>query len=213
MRGPRIGALAGVGFVAVGVVELALTGGPSPDPPAVLGSVDFFSSTSDVAPAVAVLSALAGALYLLFAVQLRRCIADRALARLAWAGAVATVVLAWAGQAAQQVAWLAAGDLDGSAVAALGALTGFLFGFALVGGGVLAVAVAVAALREEPLPTWLAALGFVAAIVAVVVLAVPSSAGIAFPVFLVWLLAASAVLARQPAAVASSTTGTTTSPA
>lgn len=155
MRGPRIGALAGVGFVAVGVVELALTGGPSPDPSAVLGSVDFFSSTSDVAPAVAVLSALAGALYLLFAVQLRRCIADRA----------------------------------------------------------LAVAVAVAALREEPLPTWLATLGFAAAIVAVVVLAVPSSAGIAFPVFLVWLLAASAVLARQPAAVASSTTGTTTSPA
>lgn len=212
MRGPRIGALAGVGFVLVGVVELLLTGGPAPDPPTVIGSVDFFRGTADAGPAIAVLSAVAGVLLLVFAVQLRRVVADDVLARLGWAGALLTVALAWAGQATQQVAWLAAEDLEGSAVAALGALTGFLFAFALVGGGVLAGSTAVVALREQVLPRWLAVLGVLAAIAPLVALGVPSVAGIAFPVFLVWLIATSVVLARQPA-VASSTIGTTTSPA
>lgn len=198
MRGPRIGALAGGSFVLVGVIELLLTGGPAPDPPTVLGSVDFFRGTADAAPAIAVLSAVAGALFLVFAVQLRQVVADDTVAGLAWAGAILTVALAWTGQAAQQIAWLGADDLDGSAVAALGALTGFLFAFALVGGGVLAGSTAVAALREQVLPGWSAVLGVLAAIAPLVAVAVPSLAGVGFPVFLLWLFGTSVALARLP---------------
>lgn len=195
----RIGGAAGLVFVAVGAVELALAGGPVPRPGAGTEQAVGYFADGGAAGAVAVLTAAAGALFLVFAAALRGVLADRWLGDLAWGGALVTVVLAFAGQATQQVGWMLAADLPAATVEALSTLVGFLFGFALVGGAILAVVTGVAARRTRHLPGWLGALGgLVAAVVLAGVAGTPAAAA-AFPTFLVWLVATSVVLLRLPA--------------
>lgn len=199
MHRTRVGGAAGLAFAAVGAVELALAGGPVPPPGAGSEQAVAYFADGGAAGAVAVLTAAAGALFLVFAAALRGALADRWLGDLAWGGALVTVVLAFAGQATQQVAWLLAGDLPAVTVEGLSTLVGFLFGFALVGGAILAVATGVAARRNRHLPGWLGALGGLLAAVALAGVAGTPAAAAAFPVFLVWLVATSVVLLRQGA--------------
>lgn len=192
----RIGAVAGVLFVVIGAIELALTGGPAPDYAQALDNVEFFAETSEVGPLVGVLSGLAGASFLVFALVLRERCSSRVLGNLVGAAAITLLALAWAGQVMQQAAWRTTGEVEGSLIGMLGTLASLAFAFALVGGGVMAATVAVEAWRSTSLPTWLAPVGVVVALVVLLAVAVPAMASAAFPVFLVWLLGASAALAR-----------------
>lgn len=192
---PRVGGVAGILFIVFGAVELALAGGPLPDPTASTPTLEgYIDAASAAAPAVAILSGLAGAMLLVFAASLRELVADFALSRIVWAGGILTVAMGFAGQAAHQMVLQTSGTGSG-----LLSLVGYLFLFAVVSGGIMAAAAGTASLRDSTPPIWLGVLGFVVLAVELILVATPALAGAAFPVFLVWLLAASVwMLRRQP---------------
>lgn len=191
---PRVGGVAGILFIVFGAVELALAGGPPPNPTASAATLErYIEAASAAAPVVAILSGLAGAMLLVFAAALRELVADIALSRIVWAGGILTVAMGFAGQAAHQMVLQTSGA-DGGLLA----LVGFLFLFAVVSGGIMAAAAGTASLRDSTPPKWLGVLGFAVLVVELVLAATPTMAGVAFPVFLVWLLAASVWMFRFP---------------
>ena len=196
----RWGAVAGLGFVIVGVIELAMTGGPIPASGADAAEfADYFESNTGVGAWVGFASAIAGALLLVFAAALRDALAerDRLAARVAWSGAIVMLAAAWGAQAVQQAIWrrLDEGSTIGAdPMAVLSTVVTYLFAFAVVGGGVLAAATAWATFRGARLPVWTGFIGVATLIVALVVLAVPDLGGIEFPVFVVWLTIVSIAL-------------------
>lgn len=189
---PRVGGVAGILFIVFGAVELALAGGPPPDPTASTATLErYIDAASAAAPVVAILSGLAGAMLLVFAATLREVVADLALGHIVWAGGILTVAMGFAGQAAHQTALQTSG-LDDSLLS----VVGYLFLFAVVAGGIMAAAAGIASLRGSTPPKWLGVLGLVVFVVELILAATPEMAGVAFPVFLVWLLAASVWMLR-----------------
>lgn len=186
---PRLGGVAGLLFVLIGAIELALAGGPNPVPTSPAAELEaYLTSAADVGGLVGALSGLAGAALLVFALGLRRILPDEDSGRLVWGAAVVMLAIAWMAQAAQQVAFHA----DVTDTAPLGALVGFGFLFAVTAGGVMATAAGISAFRTGTPPRWLRALGLVVLVVELVFVALPEASGPAFPVFLVWLVATSA---------------------
>ncbi|MDX1658476.1 MAG: hypothetical protein R3343_06620 [Nitriliruptorales bacterium] len=202
MIGPRTGAVAAVGFVVIGAVELALTGGPNPGAGEAEAAITYFTDEASSASAVAVLSAVAAPLLLVFTAGLARLLADRGLTALAWVGAGVTVALAFVGQVVQQAAWTVSTGVDEGVLATAGAMVAFAFGFALIGGSALALVTGVAAFRDGHLPRWLVVPAGLTALVSLVGLASPEVAAIAFPVFLLWLLSTAVALFRAPSEAA-----------
>lgn len=191
---PRVGGVAGILFIVFGAVELALAGGPPPDPTASTATLErYIDAASAAAPVVAILSGLAGAMLLVFAATLREVVADLALGRIVWAGGILTVAMGFAGQAAHQTVLQTSG-FDSSLLS----LVGYLFLFAVVAGGIMAAAAGVASLRDLTPPKWLGLLGLLVLVVELILAATPAMAGLGFPVFLVWLLAASVWMLRLP---------------
>ena len=196
---PRVAGVAGLAFVAIGIVELALTGGAIPAPTATTGALsDYFANAESMARVVAVLSGAAGLSLLIFTVGLRHRIAqvDLTLGNLVLAAGTLMVAVAFAGQAVQQAVFATLDESAADAVTVHGPLIGHLFLFAVLAGGGMAATSGLAGLRSGILPRWLSALGLLVLLAELFLLAAPTVSGAAFPVFLLWLIAMSIWMVR-----------------
>lgn len=203
----RSGALAGIGFLALGLLGTAVqSGAPGfAAEPKELAAYYVDESASVLAGSTMYL--ISAILLLWFVSTLRERTHhavgdDGALPSIAYAGGVAGATLCMAAASAHAMGALRAeerGAIDPAAATALGDLASILFGLAApTAFCALVLAVAVAALRTGLLPRWVAMVSIPLGIA----LAVPPISYVAVIVFHFWVGGVGALLAfaRQPAA-------------
>jgi hypothetical protein len=189
----RWAALAGLAYVVLYVVAFSLGIEVGPSDAEILEHYADSGARSKEVVAFFVIAAAALS-FVVFALGLRSLIADRALAALAWGGAVGYAVLLLAGNAVSRAPAFASMDdefqLDPNTRRMVEDAGLLLLASGAIAAILLVVAVAIAALRFHALPRWL---GWTSVIAAPLL---PLAVGfVGFLVLFVWVLAASAALA------------------